>query len=62
MLMDGIENLGKVTQEVEPSDKQEEIRILGKESSRKDDSPLIDEVEILTEGFISPRPRRNQII
>ena len=57
--MKGIENLGKVIQEVESS---EEFRKLEEESSWKDDSSVPNEVEIIKEGFISPIQRRSKII
>ena len=50
--MEGIEKSGKVSQEAEP---YEEFRKLDEESSQKDDSSILNEVEILTHKFISPR-------
>ena len=51
ILMERIEKSGKVTQDVEYS---EEFRKVEEESSQKDDSSIMNEVGILTEGFIYP--------
>ena len=59
ILMEGIENSRKVTQEDESS---KEFRNLEEESSRKDDSSILNEVEILTEGFMSHSQRRSKRI